>query len=577
MAKPGAAYPQVEPTAAALMDRRVIECPAGRRVAAAWDAARRARAEVLVLGDGRAVRRGELERLSRWGLAALRAGTVGWHGLPVVSTSTPEVSVRRLLMDGASMILVKAGRRIVGVIDRDAVKVARPPLSLTHRLERLESRAGEARLWLLRVAGKVGEGRGTPVFAVGGFVRDLLLERPALDVDLLVEGDGAGFARHLSEEVGGTLVVHPEFGTASIEGAAGPSGVQLGRIDIASARRERYDAPGALPIVDATTVPDDLRRRDFSVNAMALALLPSAFGHLLDPVGGQVDLTRRRLRPLSPLSFVEDPTRIFRAARYAARLGFALVGEGVRALELALHVGRYPALSGQRLRAELDLVAGEPDMGRALELLLKWRALKLWDHAYRVSSAGLERARAAACFRTWASRVGITVNPGEIALIALLVDQPTSVVGRCLTRLAIRGERSSRLQAAASATRLARRLEATRRHRASDVAAMLEPCSVPLMLGAWLRGRRRARRRVEWFLSRGRAIRPLLTGEDVLALGARRGPEVGECLTALRRRRLDRPLMTVTQERALVKEWLRRRQTESRPSRGAMARKEALT
>src|SRR6266540_2795855 len=235
MAKPGIAYPQVEPSAAALMDRRVVTCPAGRRVAAALDAARQAGAEVLLVGRRRAVRRRELERLCRWGLTGLRAAEVGWDGLPVVPATAPELRARRLLMDGAPMILVRDGRRVVGVIDAEAVEVARPALSLMHHLDRLgdslasaggapaprrpaarvsgslasaggapaprrpaarvsgslasaggapaprrpaartatESRSGEARLWLLRVAGKVGEGLGTPVFAVGGFVRDL--------------------------------------------------------------------------------------------------------------------------------------------------------------------------------------------------------------------------------------------------------------------------------------------------------------------------------------------------------------------------------------------------------------------
>src|SRR6266511_841089 len=271
MAKPGIAYPQVEPSAAALMDRRVVTCPAGRRVAAALDAARQAGAEVLLVGRRRAVRRRELERLCRWGLTGLRAAEVGWDGLPVVPATAPELRARRLLMDGAPMILVRDGRRVVGVIDAEAVEVARPALSLMHHLDRLgdslasaggapaprrpaarvsgslasaggapaprrpaartatESRSGEARLWLLRVAGKVGEGLGTPVFAVGGFVRDLLLEIPAPDVDLLVEGDGVAFARQLCEELGGSLVIHDDFATAAVEGTAGPGGTALGR------------------------------------------------------------------------------------------------------------------------------------------------------------------------------------------------------------------------------------------------------------------------------------------------------------------------------------------------------------
>src|SRR5262249_35749575 len=160
-------------------------------------------------------------------------------------------------------------------------------------------------------------------------------------------------------------VVHRAFGTASIEGAAI-------RVDVATARRERYEARGSLPVVTAATLDQDLRRRDFTVNAMAIAVWPSAFGQLHDPHGGQADLGRGRLGPLSPLSFVEDPTRIFRAARYAARLGFTLDDRGTRARRLALSLGDYPALSGQRLRGEIELLAAEVSGWRSLELLVRW-------------------------------------------------------------------------------------------------------------------------------------------------------------------------------------------------------------
>lgn len=572
MAKPGVGYPQVEPGAAAWMDVRVARCAAGRRVARALEAARRAGAEVLVLGTRRAVRRRELERAARWGLGEARAGDVGWEGLGVVPATAPETTVRRLLIAGAPMILVRDGRRVLGVIDADAVEVARPTLSVAHRLDRLgdalasegrapaprgpaASRSGEARLWLLRVAGKVGEGLGAPVFAVGGFVRDLLLGRAAPDVDLVVEGDGVAYARALCAEVGGGLVIHEEFATASIEGATAPAGSPLGRIDIASARRERYDAPGALPVVSAATMDEDLRRRDFSVNAMALTLQPSGFGRLLDPLGGQLDLRRRRLRPLHPLSFIEDPTRIFRAARYASRLGFRLGRDGARAVRLALSVGDYPALSGQRLRAEIDVMASDPRGWRGLERLVRWGVFTIWHREYRASSRTLDRLRAAARLCAWARRVGIGLDPSEVALIALLADQPPRIVTRCLARLALTGEPFGRLAAAATAAPLARWLDDAGGRRPSEVAEALQPCPVQVLVGAWLRGGLRARRRIEWFSTRARGVRPLLSGDEVVALGVPRGPEVGECLAALRRLRLDGAVRTRGDERAFVRAW----------------------
>jgi tRNA nucleotidyltransferase (CCA-adding enzyme) len=478
--------------------------------------------------------------------------------LPWVSARTPEIEVRRRLLDGAALIVVRDARRVVGVIDAERFEVARPALSIAHRLERLESRSGEVVLWVLRVAGKVGEGLGAPVLVVGGFVRDLLLDRLSPDLDLMVEGDGVAFARRLSEEVGGRLVAHPEFGTASIEGAVGPGGTSLGRIDIASARRERYDAPGALPIVSPATADEDLQRRDFSVNAMAVALWPSAFGRLHDHFGGQLDLKRRRLRPLCPLSFVEDPTRAFRAARYAARLGLRIDELGARALAIAISVGRYPALSGQRLHAELTFLAAEPSGWRGLELALEWGLFTLWDAGYRSGAGGRRALRAAAGLCRWAQREAIGLDRAEVALTALLMHQRPAVIDRCLARLGVRGTPQRRLRAAATAAPLARRLQAGKLSP-GEVADRLRMQPLTVMVGMWLHGGARGRRRIEWFLRRGRTISPHLSGHDIVALGVTRGPEVGRCLAALRRLRLDGAVSTIGEEREVVKQWQQKR------------------
>jgi tRNA nucleotidyltransferase (CCA-adding enzyme) len=576
MAKAGMPYPQVEPRVAGLMDRRIVTTAAGRRVADALRAALRAESLVVVLGARRAVRRRELERTVGWGLGALAADEISWEGLPVVSEAASEILVRRLVIDGAPMILVRGGRDVVGAVDAERIEVARPTQSVADRLDRLEHPDGDARVWLLRMAGKVGEGLSMPVFAVGGFVRDLLLGHTAPDVDLLVEGDGVTFARRLHEEVGGHLVIHGAFRTASIEGAASRSRRPMARIDIASARRERYEAPGALPVVSEASVEDDLARRDFSVNAMAIALQPSAFGRLLDPLGGQRDLVRRTLRPLHPLSFVEDPTRIFRAARYAARLGFRLDRLGAKALTVALHVGRYPALSGQRLQAELELMAGERRGFAGLERLLEWNALRLWDGKFRSSAAGVRHLRAAAELSRWASQNRVELDAMELAAIALLVDQRADVVTRCLARLAITGEPAERLRAITTAGALVRRLDGPNGRRPSQIAEALRACAPETLVAAWLRGGRLARRRIQWFWSHVCDLRPLLSGDEIVALGVPRGPRVGECLTRLRHLQWDGVVTTERQAHAFVTQWvsaprhdtgLRRRRLERDPER----------
>jgi tRNA nucleotidyltransferase (CCA-adding enzyme) len=574
MAKPGAVYPQVDVSAAALMERRLVRCPLGLSVRAARDRVRHANAEAVWFADGGVVRRAELERACDWGLGRLRASAIAWPATASVSARATEIEIRRRLLEGASVIVVRDGHRVVGVIDVDRVELARPSLSVVHRIERRGTRSGEAMSWLLRVAGKVGEGRGAPVFAVGGFVRDLLLDRPSPDVDLMVEGDGIVIARSLVDEVSGRLVVHPEFGTARIEEATGPEGAPLDRIDIASARRERYDAPGALPIVSTATATEDLGRRDFSVNAMAVVLCPSSFGRLLDPFGGHLDLKRRRLRPLSPLSFVEDPTRAFRAARYAARLSFTMDPLGARALRLAVSVGHFPALSGQRLHAELSLLAKEATGWRGLELALGWGLFTLWDRGYRGGSAGRRALRAAGRLCGWARENAIDLDRAEVALTAVLMNQRAVAVDRCLSRLAVHGERRARVRAAVTARPLVRPLDEAKL-AASEVAELLRARPTTVLAGMWLHGSARARRRIEWFLSRGRTIRPRLSGDEIVALGVRRGPAVGQCLAALRRLRLDGALATADQEREFVKQWQRApvaARVETQPSGGGLDR-----
>jgi tRNA nucleotidyltransferase (CCA-adding enzyme) len=556
MARAGHAYPQVEPGVEALMDRRVVSVAPGVSVARARARANAVGAAVVVLGRRSAVRSAELTRAVEWGLGARATRDVAWRDLPSVGARAREVDVRRRLIAGASLVLVRGDHGVVGAVDAERGDVLPAESSVLPQLERAADRQGEARLWLLRVAGKIGEGLGMPTYAVGGFVRDLLLGVTPPDVDLVVEGAGVAFARRLREEIGGTLLVHGSFGTASIEGARAPAGggpdaTALGRVDVASARREHYPAAAALPDVEPAGIVEDLRRRDFSVNALAIALAPDRFGRLLDPHGGRPDVRARRLRALRPLAFVEDPTRIFRAARYAARMRLRPDGATRAAIRLGIDAGPYEALSGQRLWRELDLAAAEPTARGAFELLVRWKAPKLWNGG----TLSTRYLRAAERLVHWARRARVAADPLEVFLLALSIGQPAATVERALDRLALTGEPRARIEAGARSARLARRLEG-RRVRPSAVDEALAAAPETAALGAWLRGGSRARRRIQWYLESGRAVRARLSGEDLLALGVPRGPRVGAALGMLRRRRLDGGVGSLAEERGLVKEWL---------------------
>jgi tRNA nucleotidyltransferase/poly(A) polymerase len=189
-------------------------------------------------------------------------------------------------------------------------------------------------------------------YLVGGYVRDSTLGRESIDIDVVVEGDGVTVARQLNSKIKGRLTSHDEFGTASIS----TNGY---RVDLASARTEKYPSPAHLPHVYPSTIVEDLNRRDFTINAIAMSISRENFGEIFDPFDGMSDIKKKLIRILHRNSFVDDPTRIFRALRYKNRFGFKLEDETERQMKQALKDGMVKKLSGQRILNELGLIFAE--------------------------------------------------------------------------------------------------------------------------------------------------------------------------------------------------------------------------
>ena len=224
---------------------------------------------------------------------------------------------------------------------------------------------------LLQRVGHLAEGQGMPAYAVGGCVRDWLLgwDRTP-DVDVVVEGDGIRLAHLLAQALGATLSVHEQFGTATLNVQDGSDVVHLQRIDVASCRRETYAKPAAYPRVTPGTLQDDLFRRDFTINAMAMAVSPVACGRLVDPFGGAADLRRRRLRALHARSFLDDPSRLLRGIRFLTRFGLRWTPHTRRWVRQAMAAGALGWLNTGRLRKELDRMGQEPDPRACVEALI---------------------------------------------------------------------------------------------------------------------------------------------------------------------------------------------------------------
>ena len=199
-----------------------------------------------------------------------------------------------------------------------------------------------------------------PAYLVGGAVRDLLLGGETRDIDIAVEGDARSAARAVADRLGGELREYERFGTADVV-------LPDDTYHLATTREETYEAPGALPTVTPASLAEDLRRRDFTVNTLAVGLTGDDLGHLYDPFGGLADLEAKVIRVLHERSFLDDPTRLLRAVRYATRLEFGLEPETERLAREAVAADALATVSGKRIRADLMKLLCEPDVGRAVE------------------------------------------------------------------------------------------------------------------------------------------------------------------------------------------------------------------
>ncbi|HUT75487.1 MAG TPA: hypothetical protein VM221_11730 [Armatimonadota bacterium] len=394
----------------------------------------------------------------------------------------------------------------------------------------------------LRLAGRVARRLRMPVYLIGGSVRDLLLGRPSPDLDLCVVGDGIAFARALARELGAPRAVETRFLTSKIASSAGT-------IDVATARRETYPRPGALPRVSPGDIDGDLARRDFTINAMALRL-DRRRRELLDPLGGGRDLSRRQLRMLHARSFVDDPTRLLRAARYAARLGFHLERRTLRLAREAVAAGVMDRVSGERLRRELLLLLEEPRASAGWRLCGKLGVSQALHPGLAVEAdtpAALCRS-GEICERFSRCRPG--ANPDcALARLLVLARSLSPAEGCALSeRLRLTARHRQALSAYLERQGRARRALAAARLRNSALARALEGLPLEAVVALAATSSPRARRRCELFLTHLREMKALLRGEDLLAQGFAPHPAWGRALAAARDARRDRRARSKNEE-----------------------------
>ncbi|MCK5577099.1 MAG: CCA tRNA nucleotidyltransferase [Dehalococcoidales bacterium] len=390
----------------------------------------------------------------------------------------------------------------------------------------------------MKSAGNMAANGGEKLYLVGGLVRDLLLGEANLDVDLVVEGDAVTLARRLST---GNITIHHRFNTAKLQW-------RKWTVDLTSARSEIYPRPGALPSVKPGKLADDLFRRDFTINAMAVALVPQSYGQLIDLYGGLYDLERRFVRILHPISFTDDASRIWRAVRYEQRLDFQIELETLRLLQRDIPM--LDNISGDRVRYELECICNEqlPEKAfkRAGELgvLAKlhpslsgngWLA-DMFDQARRISLSGQKLADL------------------YLALLAYrLPDIDREQLVSCL-RLP---RALARILRDAGSIRARLGELANTKLRPSQIYHLLHGYSSEAVTANLLAGDLPpARRNIQLYLEELRSVKPVLAGHDLIDMGVTPGPGIGEALKLILDARLDGTVKTRRDEERLVGEWL---------------------
>ena len=376
-----------------------------------------------------------------------------------------------------------------------------------------------------------------PVYLVGGPVRDAVLDVPANDLDFVLIGDAPTLASDLAEELGGQVTVHPRFGTATVE-------IEGDRIDIVTARKEVYPLPGSLPEVLASSLEDDLARRDFSINAMALPLSGDS-PEVIDPHGGLEGLAYRRVATLHPGSFTDDPSRMLRAVRYEQRLGLQISDTTLSEMQNALAGRHADAVSGDRWRQEFQKIFEEP---QAFKMLIRAIGLGVLAAVHPALSDSRPLAILAGegglAPSDFLAALAMPLSAADGEGVSSRLNLPTDWARVVRDTIVLQGILPEITGPSVSPSKVCSALE----ELDADAIAAAARLSLDIQLASRLRR----------YLDVWRLVSPVLTGDDLLAMGVPPGSNVGEVLRELNSAKLDGLVGGEDEERALVNQIISR-------------------
>ena len=394
---------------------------------------------------------------------------------------------------------------------------------------------------LLQEIGRWAAETSRSVYVVGGFVRDLLIGRENFDIDIVVEGDAVDFAHQLAKVWEGQVRTHRKFKTATITRRDGV------KLDFVSARSETYPSPGALPSVECGTIVEDLRRRDFSINALAMRLQPNAFGEIVDCTEGLRDLRDGCIRVLHEQSFIDDPTRIFRAIRYAARYSFWIIEVDRQRMVEAINHGALNLISGQRIRNEIDRVLLEEAAPQMVNRMSKFNLFGAIHPTWEISPNFDARWNAAGQAIEWASTSlpNGPINTRAILWMTLLTAPDSIEV--ISNRLGLENELCTKLSVQGQLEQDIHTLSAS--SKPSEVYQLLNPYPVEPLVFAMMQPNQPNWRveKMSNYLTHLRNVQPLVTGNDLIQRGLKPSQAFSDLLWKAFAAQLDGKVST-TQE-----------------------------
>jgi len=399
--------------------------------------------------------------------------------------------------------------------------------------------------------GEVADEIKIHAYLVGGFVRDLFLMEKNLDLDLVVEGDGIAFAREVARRFSGRLHTHEVFGTAVV---AFEDGL---KVDVASARHEYYDAPGSLPIVQTSSLKMDMSRRDFTINTMVIQINSDSFGTLIDFFGAQRDIKAKSIQVLHNLSFVEDPTRVFRAIRFEQRFGFTIGKLTAGLIENAVRMDFFKTLAGKRLFAELKLILSEDTPAKAISRMNDFALLPVIHPCIRYTDKAANLFASVKEVLSWYDLLflGDSYNRWAVHFLALIHScGPRQAAHVC--RLLEMSPRQERLlgQGRRDALMRLKDLERRKTKKNSLLYKRLKPLATELLLYMMAATTKEdVKQGISLYIRQLQFEKTLVTGKDLLNMQIKPGPVYREILDTLLAARLDGKVKTKEDELALLK------------------------